>query len=187
MTRLLPVAAILPALLALLISQDALNIWAFPADRQPCPADTLLIMGAAQYDGVPSPVFRRRLDKALELYQTGCSERILVTGGKQPGDRYSEGDTGVRYLTERGVEPSALLTEAKSSTSFENLSFSQPLISSSRLLIITDDLHSYRSKWLAQYLGYEAVIAPVKTREGRLLYGLRELIILSAYRLGIIR
>ena len=60
-------------------------------------------MGAAQYDGTPSPVFARRLDRALELYRAGCAPRILVTGGKQPGDRFTEGGTGVRYLAARGV------------------------------------------------------------------------------------
>ena len=51
-------------------------------------------MGAAQYDGVPSPAFRQRLDRALELYETGCASRLVVTGGKQDGDRYTEGASG---------------------------------------------------------------------------------------------
>lgn len=161
--------------------------WSSRAQGIRCPVDTLLVMGAAQYDGVPSPAFARRLDRALELYRTGCARRILVTGGKRPGDRFTEGEAGARYLAGRGVPETALLRETKSRSSFENLSFSRPLVAGERLLIVTDDLHAYRTRLLAQHLGLDAEVAPVVTHGPRLSYRLREAAGVTAYLLGFYR
>lgn len=149
-----------------------------------CPADTLLVMGAAQYDGVPSPAFARRLDRALELYEAGCAGKILVTGGKRPGDRFTEGEAGVRYLAARGVPEGALLKETKSRSSFENLTFSLPLVEGERVLIVTDDLHTYRTGFLAQEVGLDASVTGVPTNGPRLPYLLREAASVTAYLLG---
>ncbi len=156
------------------------------AGKQPslCPVDTLLVMGAAQYDGVPSPAFARRLDRALELFEVGCAEKILVTGGKKPGDRFTEGEAGARYLAERGVPEEALLSETRSRSSLQNLSFSRPLVEGERLLIVTDDLHAYRTGFLAQQVGLEATVTGVETSGPRLPYVLREVAGVTAYLLG---
>lgn len=178
----------LPLLVGLLTLSDAAGIWLYPQRAQlSCRAETALVMGAAQYDGVPSPAFRRRLDRALELYRSGCAARIVVTGGKRVDDRFSEGEAGARYLRERGVPEGAVASETASTTSFENLAFSRGLVASERLTVVTDDLHAYRTRWLAERLGYTAELAPVRVTAGRLGYALRELVILSAYQLGIVR
>ena len=152
-----------------------------------CPADTLLVMGAAQYDGKPSPAFARRLDKALELYREGCAEYIIVTGGKQPGDRFTEGASGVHYLAERGVPDAALAAETTSRSSLENLSRSRSLVRGNKLLIVTDDMHAYRTELLAQHLGFEARVASVATHGPRLRYALHEAAGVMAFMLGIDR
>lgn len=171
--------------LSLLFTASAFQVWWYPQRISvSCTADTLLVMGAAQYDGRPSPAFKRRLDKALELFQSGCAERIIVTGGRRPGDRYSEGGTGVRYLAELGVPLSALSSETRSTTSFENLNNARPLLSSERLTIVTDDWHSYRTHWLARHLHLQAELASVTTSYKPLNYWFRETIILLAYRFG---
>ena len=157
------------------------------AQNPHCPADTLVVMGAAQYDGTPSPVFARRLGRALELYQAGCAPRILVTGGKQRGDRFTEGESGVRYLAEHGVPQTALLSERKSRSSYQNLHFSEPLIRGQHIVIVTDDLHAYRTSLLARHLGLDAAVAPVKTHGPRLPYLLREAAGVTAYLLGVYR
>lgn len=161
--------------------------WSSHAQEVRCPVDTLLVMGAAQYDGIPSPAFARRLDRALELYRAGCAERVLVTGGKRPGDRFTEGEAGARYLAGRGVPETALLRETKSRSSFENLRFSRPLVAGERLLIVTDDLHAYRTGLLARHLGLDAEVAPVATHGPRLSYRLREAAGVTAYLLGFYR
>ena len=151
------------------------------------PADLLVVMGAAQYDGEPSPAFARRLGRALELFDLGCAPQILVTGGKQPGDRFTEGEAGARYLAERGVPAAALLRETESRSSFENLSFSEPLLRGKRLLIVTDDLHVYRTGLLARGLGLNAELAPVVTHGPRLPYLMREAAGVTAYFFGVYR
>lgn len=181
-------ASLLTVVTLLLVGYNAFHIWIYSYDAvQPCKADTLVVMGAAQYNGVPSPAFARRLDRAFELYESGCGGRILVTGGKQAGDRYTEGASGVRYLAERGVPSENLVDEVKSSTSFENLSFSQKLIEGDLLVIVTDDLHAYRTQWLARYLGLDASVVPVVTHGERLRYAARELAAVTAYNLGLVR
>ena len=178
----------LPLLVGLLTLSDAAGIWLYPQRAQlSCRAETALVMGAAQYDGVPSPAFQRRLDRALELYRSGCASRIVVTGGKRAGDRFSEGEAGARYLRARGLPEGAVESETSSTTSFENLAFSRELVHAERLTVVTDDLHAYRTRWLAERLGYAPELAPVRATAGRLGYALRELVILSAYHLGVIR
>ncbi len=161
--------------------------WVTHAQTPQCPADSLVVMGAAQYDGVPSPVFARRLDRALELYRAGCAPRIVVTGGKQEGDRFTEGETGVRYLAEQGVPEAALASERKSRSSYQNLRYSEPLLRGQRIIIVTDDLHAYRTKLLARHLGLDAEVAPVTTYGPRLPYLLREAAGVTAYLLGFYR
>ncbi len=175
--------------LVLALTLTQLGLWSSQAQSVggPCPVDTLLVMGAAQYDGVPSPVFARRLDKALELYRAECSPRILVTGGNKPGDRFTEGEAGARYLGEHGVPEHALLSETESRSSFQNLSFSLPLVSDDRLLIVTDDLHAPRTRLLAKHLGLEAEVVTVETHGPQLSYRLREVAGVTAYLLGFYR
>lgn len=152
-----------------------------------CPADVLVVMGAAQYDGRPSEAFSRRLDGALRLYQAGCAELVVVSGGRRPGDRTSEGASGVAYLASRGVPNDALLAEERAASSFQNLLHVAALAPAERYVIVTDDLHAHRSAVIAGRLGLSAVVAPVRVAGGRLDYAWREVQALVAYRLGVFR
>jgi uncharacterized SAM-binding protein YcdF (DUF218 family) len=186
----------LPLLVALFLLQDvirlplqaALQIWAYPDSASySCPVDALLVMGAAQYNGQPSPAFRRRLDLAAELYGRGCAERIVVSGGRRAGDRFSEGEAGVAYLAGKGVPESDLLAETEATTSYQNVRNSLPLLAGSRVVIVTDDMHAFRSRWLARELGLAAEVAAVPVARGRLAYGGRELAGLLAHQTGYLR
>ena len=189
MTKGLLHAAIgLPVLLLSIALHSAFNIWSYAQGGEvACEARVIVVMGAAQYHGQPSPAFRRRLDRAFELYQQGCGQRILITGGKQEGDTYTEGETGKRYLAALGVPLQHLLWEGRSQTSYENLRFGRALLIEDEILIVTDDIHAYRSLWLAHHIGFEANVAVVATRSARLPYALREFTALMAYHLGWIR
>jgi uncharacterized SAM-binding protein YcdF (DUF218 family) len=187
-SRWLVMFSLVGIVLSLLVLRDVIGIWTYPKLASlSCEANTILVMGAAQYDGRPSPAFQRRLDKAHDLYEQGCAPNIIVTGGKRLGDRFSEGESGVRYLTALGVPSSALQSETKSVSSFENLELSRPLLASKKLTIVTDDLHAYRTQYLAQKLGYSAELATVVNPYKRFAYALRELMMLTAYHLGIVR
>ncbi len=173
----------------LLVVRDAVGIWSYTrtSEVSSCTAQTVLVMGAAQYDGRPSPAFKRRLDKAHDLYEQGCASTIIVTGGKRLGDRFSEGEAGVRYLAGLGVPKTALQSETKSVSSFENLELSRPFLTTKKLTIVTDDLHAYRTQYLAKKLGYSAELQTVVNPYKRFAYGLRELMMLMAYHFGIVR
>ena len=73
------------------------------------PADAIVVLGASQYDGRPSPVLQSRLDHAFSIWQQGLADTIVVTGGNRPGDRFTEGGVSSRYLRDLGVPASALI------------------------------------------------------------------------------
>jgi len=97
------------------------RVWAEGQRDDSRPADAIVVMGAAQYDGRPSPVFAARIDHAIELFQAGVAPRLIVTGGKQPGDRTTEAASARAYAIERGVPPSAILFEDRSRTTLESI------------------------------------------------------------------
>ncbi|WP_347240682.1 YdcF family protein [Thermus sp.] len=120
----------------------------------------IVVLGAAQYGGKPSPALERRLEAALALYQRGLAPRIAVAGGKALGDRESEGEVGCRYLRARGVPREALLCETQSQSTYENLLFLKPSLRG-RVLLVTDAPHLPRALFLARLLGLRAEGCPV--------------------------
>lgn len=119
-------------------------------------ADWIVVLGAAQYDGEPSVIFRNRLEAALRLYQQGYAPRIAVTGGRAPGDRYSEGGVGCQYLQAKGIPRSALYCEEQSRRTLENLINIAPVVGRSQIIIVTDEPHLPRALILAEQLGLRA-------------------------------
>ncbi|SDF34338.1 DUF218 domain-containing protein [Thermus arciformis] len=115
----------------------------------------IVVLGAAQYGGRPSPALERRLEAALALYRKGLAPRIAVAGGKAPGDRFSEGEVGCRYLLAHGVARERLLCETESQSTYENLLFLKPHLRG-RLLLVTDAPHLPRALFLARALGLKA-------------------------------
>ncbi len=119
-------------------------------------ADWIVVLGAAQYNGEPSTIFRNRLEAALRLYRQGYASRIAVTGGRRPGDLHSEGEVGCRYLQERGVPPRALYCEKESRRTWENLSNIAPVVGRSPIIVVTDEPHLPRALILAEQIGLKA-------------------------------
>ncbi len=149
------------------------------------PQATLLVLGAAQYNGHPSPAFRQRLDRALALYQAGGVRHIVVSGGVGTGDRYSEGAVGRLYLSRRGVPMHVLEAETRSRTTLENLQYSRPLLSGpaglAPVTLVTDEAHAPRALALARATGLQADVSPVPLSAGQWRYRLREKLALLAY------
>src|SRR5215213_11866125 len=77
------------------------------------PADAIVVLGAAQYVGRPSPVLRARLDHGIDLWKRGMAAQLIVTGGTGPGDTTSEAAVGRRYAIKQGVPASAILLESE--------------------------------------------------------------------------
>jgi uncharacterized SAM-binding protein YcdF (DUF218 family) len=131
------------------------------------PADAIIVLGAAQYDGRPSPVLRDRLDHALELYDAGLASRIVVTGGRQEGDRFTEATSGYNYLRERGIPDEALLKEVGGTNTYESLAASARFLRARDLtsvVLVTDGYHAFRVRSIAEDLGLDAVASPTETR-----------------------
>src|SRR5689334_6996891 len=84
------------------------------------PADVILVLGAAEYRGHPSPVLRARLDHALELYRRKLAPRILTTGGAGGDPVFTEGDVGRTYLASRGVPAEAIIVENEAGSTVES-------------------------------------------------------------------
>lgn len=129
------------------------------------PVDAIVVLGAAQYNGRPSPVLQARLDHALELYHAGYAPLLVVTGGKQPGDVYTEADAGQMYLTARGVPAPAILMESQSHDTWDNLQGVQAQLRQrgvKRLLIVSDGFHILRAKLMARKLGFTSYGSPAK-------------------------
>jgi len=125
-------------------------------------ADAIVVLGAAQYDGDPSPVFQARLDQAEYLYSEDLAPRIVVTGGRQEGDRFSESEVGRAYLTQQGVPPEAILGEDEGTTTIESLTNVHDMAADAGIdtvLLVSDPLHSERIKAIATDLGFDEAYA----------------------------
>jgi uncharacterized SAM-binding protein YcdF (DUF218 family) len=126
------------------------------------PVEAIVVMGAAQYDGRPSPQLAARLDHVVELWAQDLAPTVVVTGGNQPGDRFTEAAASAAYLVERGVPEAAIIAEETGTTTFESLSNVAALLGDTdrSLLLVTDPYHALRSKLTAQEVGFEAFVSP---------------------------
>ena len=97
------------------------RIWMQGQRDEQRPADAIVVMGAAQYDGRPSPLFAARLDHAVELFRAGIAQRLIVTGGKADGDRTTEAATARAYAIAHGVPAGDILGEDASRTTLESI------------------------------------------------------------------
>jgi uncharacterized SAM-binding protein YcdF (DUF218 family) len=136
------------------------------SDDRARPAEAIVVLGAAQYDGRPSAQLRARLDHALTLWQQGIAPLVVVTGGNQPGDRFTEAEASAAYLAERGVPAEALVLENASRTTFDALASTQVLLAQRGLddvVIVSDPFHLLRARLIATEVGLSAVTSPTPT------------------------
>jgi uncharacterized SAM-binding protein YcdF (DUF218 family) len=139
------------------------QVWSTGRGDQARPVDAIVVMGAAQYDGEPSPQLAARLDHVVELWPQGIAPLVVVTGGNQPGDRFTEAEASARYLVERGVPEEAVVLENEGGNSYESLEGVADLLAErglSDVLIVTDPYHSLRSRLIAEDLGLTAYVSP---------------------------
>ncbi len=121
-------------------------------------ADVIIVLGAAQYDGTPSPVFQGRLDHAVLLYQQGRADQVMVVGSKEPGDTTTEAQAGADYLVSQGVPAGAAIAEPVGRTTYESLvgaaNYMQQHDMQSAFLV-SDPWHNARIKRMASDLGFQ--------------------------------
>lgn len=139
------------------------QVWSTGRSDQVRPVDAIVVMGAAQYDGTPSPQLAARLDHAADLYALGLAPLVVVTGGKQPDDRFTEAEASAHYLVDRGVPADAIVLENDGRTTFESLHGVAGILDARGLdsvLIVTDPFHSLRSRLIAEDAGLDAYVSP---------------------------
>jgi uncharacterized SAM-binding protein YcdF (DUF218 family) len=119
-------------------------------------ADAIVVLGAAQYDGRPSPVLEARLERALELYEAGLAPTIVVTGGRQRGDTWTEATTGYNWLRDRDVPDEAILKEVQGRNTYESLAATARFLRDEdvmEVVLVTDGYHALRVAGIAREVG----------------------------------
>jgi len=134
------------------------------------PADVIMVLGAAEYRGRPSPVLRARLDHALELYHRGLAPRILTTGGAGGDPMFTESRVGRSYLVNRGVPAEVIVEEAEGeSTAYSTAAASEILrrLGLQSVIVVSDGYHIYRVKKMLEAKGLKVYSSPRPERQDR--------------------
>lgn len=154
--------------------------------------DAIVVLGAAQYDGTPSPVFEGRLDHAALLFEQGRADLVFLLGANRPGDRTTEAEAGRAYLVERGVPESALVALAEGTTSYTSLRAVASAMRERGLasaFLVSDPWHNARIQRMAADLGIEGHASATwtsaaRTEETRLSGYVRETLAYLYYRVA---
>jgi uncharacterized SAM-binding protein YcdF (DUF218 family) len=129
-------------------------------------SEAIVVLGAAQYNGRPTAVFRARLDHAADLYQERVAPMIVVTGGKQTGDQFTEATSGANYLHTKGVPDAAIVRETTSRSSWESLAAAARVLrdrGEKQVVLVSDPFHALRIRSIANELGLDAVTSPTRS------------------------
>ncbi|MFR9802245.1 YdcF family protein [Pseudonocardia sp. RS010] len=186
----LVVGALLTAVI--IVGGTMFRVWQTARVDGDRPVDAVVVLGAAQYDGEPSPILAARLRHAAALYEQGLAPRIVTVGGSRAGDEYTEAEAGTRYLQGRGVPANAIITVAEGADTLGSLKAVAARAEQDgwdTALIVSDPWHSLRARTMARDSGLEAWTSPtrsgpvVQTRETQARYILRETAALLYYRL----
>ena len=127
------------------------------------PADVIIVMGAAEYRGTPSPVLRARLDHALLLYRRHLAPRILTTGGAGGDPNFTEGGVGRSYLIDRGVPSEAIMVEEEGGSTVYSISAASEILRRMGLhscILVSDGYHIFRTKRMLWAQGLEVFGSP---------------------------
>jgi uncharacterized SAM-binding protein YcdF (DUF218 family) len=182
-------AAVLAALL--LIASTALAIW-WTARQDSRPAsDAIVVLGSAQYNGVPSSIFEARLEHAIALYEDGVAPVIVTVGGRADGDQFAEAEAGRDYLAGSGIPDDALLAVPEGVDTLESIRAVSAAFTDrgwSGAVLVSDPWHAMRAERMAEDAGLDAESSPtrqgpaVQTRTTQFRYILRETAAYLLYR-----
>lgn len=139
--------------------------WVARQDDHPR-SDAIVVLGASQYNGTPSPVFAARLDHAKALYDAHVAPRIVTVGGKQPGDTYTEARAGQNYLVAHGVPGNAILPVEKGRDTLQSVRAVSNRFDARgwhTAVIVTDPWHCLRARTMARDAGIDAETSPERS------------------------
>lgn len=150
-----------------IVGATAVRTWQVARIDDNTPADAIVVLGAAQYDGVPSSVFEARLEHAIKLFERGVAPMIITVGGKQVGDNYTEARAGKSYLAEAGVPVNNLIAVEYGSDTLESIEAVKSEMDTRGMqsaVLVSDPWHSLRTRTMARDQGIDAWTSP--TRQG---------------------
>ncbi len=155
------------AVVALLFATQLSRVWFQIRDQsnvdEAHPADVILILGAAEYNGRPSPVLKARLDHGLELYRHGLAPLILTTGGAGGDPMFTEGGVGRAYLTKQGVPAESIIVEMEGETTMHSTAASVEIMKRMGLkscIVVSDGYHIFRAKRMLESRGVKVFGSP---------------------------
>lgn len=158
------------------------------------PAGAIVVFGAAEYNGVPSPVFKARLDHAFDLEERGLALLVITAGGSGGDPRFTEGAVGRDYLIQQGMAEDKIITDTQSDTTYENVRAVAQILSQRHArscIAVSDGFHLYRIKLMLHALGITAFASPAPDSPieadpfQRTVHSLRETLIVTLWYLGI--
>jgi uncharacterized SAM-binding protein YcdF (DUF218 family) len=184
------VGAFALSVVLLVVSTATAIWWTARQDSRPS-SDAIVVLGSAQYNGVPSSIFEARLEHALRLYENGVAPVVVTVGGKADGDMFTEAESGRAYLAEAGVPEDALLAVEQGVDTLESMravgtAFAERGWDSA--VLVTDPWHAMRAERMAEDAGIAAESSPtrqgpaVQTRATQFRYILRETAAYLLYR-----
>lgn len=146
--------------------QFAWLIWTYAGTTSDGPADAAMVLGAASEGNAPSPVFEERLRHAVDLYHRSRVSRLIITGGRGPGDALAESEVGRDWAVAHGVPAGVIYIETESHTTRQNFTFALPIIEREgigKILLVSDPLHMRRAMWMADTFKLDAEPSPTPT------------------------
>jgi uncharacterized SAM-binding protein YcdF (DUF218 family) len=182
-------AAVLAALL--LVASTGMAIWWTARQDARATSDVIVVLGSAQYDGVPSSFFEARLEHALSLFEDGVAPVVVTVGGRAEGDRFSEAEAGRAYLAQSGVPEAALLAVEEGVDTLQSMRVVSTALRErgwASAVLVTDPWHAMRAERMAEDSGIEVQSSPtrqgpaVQTRATQFRYILRETAAYLFYR-----
>ena len=180
--------ALVVLLVLLVVGGTAVSVWWVARQDDRPSSDVIVVLGASQFDGRPSSVFKARLQHARALFEDGVAPRVVTVGGSRPGDRTTEAEAGAAFLRERDVD---VLAVPHGSNTLESLVAVDGVMAEngwSTAVLVTDPWHSMRSRRMARDQGMAAETSPtragpsVRTRETQVRYIARETLAYLYYR-----
>jgi uncharacterized SAM-binding protein YcdF (DUF218 family) len=176
---------------ALVVGGTGFRVWQVARDDDRTVADVVVVLGAAQYGGTPSKVLEARLKHAKTLFTQGVAKHIVTTGGRQPGDEYTEAEASANWLENHGVPKDAVVDVPEGSDTLGSLRAAAQTAADRgwhTAVIVSDPWHSLRARTMADDVGLEAWTSPthsgpiVQTRQTQIRYILYETAALLYYR-----
>ena len=165
-TRIVGVLVCFVAVGVLYYAVSLYQVWSTGRSHHSQRVDAIVVMGAAQYDGRPSPQLQARLDHVVEIFNRGVAPLVIVTGGNRPGDRFTEAESSRNYLIEHGVPDNVILAEDTGTSSWESLGNVAGLARDrgiGTVVLVSDPYHSLRIRLMAEELGLRAFTSSTTT------------------------